>query len=142
MLMSYSDTRLVGVRDIAPDHRALYATADIPANTLLGFFDGRAAVADLGPDGQGAGLDEFFWRQSVHLRREGNTLYYLIPFEEPDGIDFLNHSCTPNARVEDQLYVYSTRPIARGEEITADYRTFNLVSQEIPCWCPEPKCVI
>ncbi len=140
--MSYSSYHFVEVRDIAPGHRALHARQDIPAGTLLGFFDGRAAVADLGENGRGTGLDDFFWRQSVHLKRDGNTLYYLIPFEEPDGIDYLNHSCRPNARVEQQLYVYTSMPIAQGSEITADYRSFNLVSQNIPCWCPDPKCVI
>lgn len=140
--MSYSDFRLVEVRDMGPDHRGLFAAANIPAGSLLGFFDGRAAVADLGADGRGSGLDDFFWRQSVHLMREGNTLYYLIPFEEPTGIDYLNHSCRPNAAVRQQLYVYAISEIDKGAEITADYRTFNLVSQEIPCWCPEPNCVI
>jgi uncharacterized protein len=140
--VSYSNRNLVEVRVIGPDHNGLYARAPIASGTLLGFFDGRAAVADLGPDGRGTHLDDFFWRQSVHLKREGNTLLYLIPFEKPDGIDYLNHSCRPNARVEDQLYVYALRDIEPGEEITADYRTFNLVSQEIPCWCAEPKCVI
>ncbi len=140
--MSYSNGEYVEVRDIGPDHRALYATRRIPAGTLLGFFDGRAAMADLGEDGRGQDLDDFFWRQSVHLKRDGNRLYYLIPFEQPDGIDFLNHSCRPNARVEQQLYVYSSVDIDAGEEITADYRTFNLVEQRIRCWCPEGRCVI
>ena len=140
--MSYSDFALIEVRVLGPDHKGIFARTRIPAGTLLGFFDGRAAVADLGEDGRGAQLDDFFWRQSVHLRRTGNTLLYLIPTEEPDGVDYLNHSCRPNARVEDQLYVHALRDIEPGEEITADYRTFNLVSQEIPCWCDEPKCVI
>ena len=137
----YLIDRPVG-RVLGPDHKGIFARTRIPAGTLLGFFDGRAAVADLGEDGRGAQLDDFFWRQSVHLRRTGNTLLYLIPTEEPDGVDYLNHSCRPNARVEDQLYVHALRDIEPGEEITADYRTFNLVSQEIPCWCDEPKCVI
>jgi len=102
--MSYSNRDLLEVQDIGPDHRGLYATRHIPAGTLLGFFDGRAAVADLGADGRGQNLDDFFWRQSVHLKRDGNTLYYLIPYEQPDGIDYLNHSCHPNAHVEQQLY--------------------------------------
>lgn len=140
--MSYSNTQLLEVRDVAKGHRGIFATKDIPEGTLLGFFDGRAAVADLGEDGRGAGLDDFFWRQSVHLRRDGNLLYYLIPFEDPDGVDFLNHSCRPNARVDHQIFVYALRDIKKGEEITADYRTFNLVPQEDRCWCPEPKCVI
>lgn len=140
--MSYSKNECLEVREIGPDHRALYATQDIAAGTLLGFFDGRAAVANLGPDGQGAELDDFFWRQSVHLRREGNLLYYLIPFETPAGIDYLNHSCHPNAHVQQQLYVYASTDILPGEEITADYRTFNLVAQNIRCWCVQPRCII
>lgn len=140
--MSYSNFDLFEVRVIGPGHKGMFATTTIPAGTLLGFFDGRAAVADLGADGRGSQLDDFFWRQSVHLRREGNTLLYLIPTEEPDGVDYLNHSCQPNARVEDQLYVYALRDIEPGEEITADYRTFNLVSQQISCWCDDPQCVI
>jgi uncharacterized protein len=140
--MSYSDDALLEVRQIGPDHHALYARAPIKAGAFLGFFDGKACVADLGADGKGAGLDDFFWRQSVHLRRVGNTLLYLIPTETPDGIDYLNHSCKPNAKVEDQLYVYALTDIAPGAEVTADYRTFNLVEQGISCWCAEPKCRI
>jgi uncharacterized protein len=140
--MSYSNREFFEVREIGPDHRGMYATRHIPAGSLLGVYDGRAAVADLGADGSGRDLDDFFWRQSVHLKRDGNTLYYLIPFEEPDGIDYLNHSCHPNARVEQQLYLYASSDVEAGEEITADYRTFNLVEQRIPCWCQEPRCVI
>jgi hypothetical protein len=140
--MSYSNFAFFEVREIRKDHRGMFATRLIPAGTLIGFFDGKAAVADLGPDGRGSNLDDFFWRQSVHLRRDGNMLLYLIPTEEPDGVDYLNHSCRPNTRVEDQLYVYAARDIEPGEELTADYRTFNLVSQNIPCWCPVPKCII
>jgi len=87
-------------------------------------------------------LDDYWWRQSVHLKLEGSLLYCLLPLWEPEGIDYLNHNCKPNARVEDQLYVYADRDIEAGEEITADYRTFNLVPQGIRCWCPEPLCVI
>lgn len=140
--MSFTVAKLMEVKAIGIDHNALYAAADVPDGQFLGFFDGKAAVADLGSDGRGAGLSDFFWRQSVHLRREANTLYYLIPTEEPRGIDYLNHSCTPNARVENQLYVFACRAIVEGEEITADYRAFNLVSQNISCWCHEAKCKI
>jgi uncharacterized protein len=140
--MSYSNREFLETREISADHRGLYATRPIPAGTLLGVYDGRAAVADLGADGLGLDLDDFFWRQSVHLKREGNTLYYLIPFEQPGGIDYLNHSCRPNAHVEQQLYLYASVDIDAGQEITADYRTFNLVAQRIHCWCKEARCVI
>ena len=29
-----------------------------------------------------------------------------------------------------------------GEEITVDYRSFNLVPEGIKCWCPEGRCQI
>jgi hypothetical protein len=88
-------------------------------------------------------LDDYWWRQSVHLKLEGTKLLCLLPMWEPEGVDYLNHSCRPNARVEDQLYVYADRDIAPGEEITADYRTFNLVPEGKHCWCEvDNRCEI
>jgi hypothetical protein len=137
--MSYTNSELVEVRTLGPDHKAIYAARSIGRDTLLGVFDGKSMVVDLDqPDS----LTDFWWRQSVHLRRDGSRLICLLPPWEPEGVDYLNHSCRPNARVEDQLYVYADRDIAPGEEITADYRSFNLVSEGIPCWCEEPRCVI
>ena len=40
-------------------------------------------------------------------------------------------SCKPNARVDQQIYVYADRDIEPGEEITADYRTFKLISRDV-----------
>lgn len=140
--MSYTNFDLVEVRTIRADHKSIYARTAIAEGTLLGFFDGAARVAGIAELEAQRGTDSFFWRQSVHLRIEGDRLLYLLPMDEPDGVDFLNHNCRANARVVDQLYVYAARPIAAGEEILADYRTFNLVSEEIPCWCAEPRCII
>ena len=137
--MSYTDFEFVEVRAISDDHKAIHARRAIPAGTFLGFFDGRAMMVDLDHPET---LDDFWWRQSVHLRLVGRRLACLLPTETPDGVDFLNHSCRANARVVDQLYVYAERDIEPGEEITADYRTFNLVPQGIRCWCAEPLCEI
>lgn len=137
--MSFTNFDLVEVRDIGPDHKAIYAKSTIPSGALLGFFDGQAYLIDLERKDE---LEDYWWRQSVHLRLEGSKLLCLLPTWEPSGVDYLNHSCRANARVEDQLYVYASRDIAPGEEITADYRTFNLVPQNIRCWCADPRCVI
>jgi hypothetical protein len=137
--MSYSNFDLLEVRAISDDHKAIYAKAPISADTLLGFFDGKSVMVDLSKKDQ---LQDYWWRQSVHLRREGDMLLCLLPMWEPEGVDYLNHSCAPNARVEGQLYVYADRDILPGEEITADYRTFNLVPEGKKCWCAEPKCTI
>jgi uncharacterized protein len=137
--MSYTNFDLVEVRSIGPDHKAIYAKKKIAKDTFLGHFDGKAVAVDLDRKDE---LEDYWWRQSVHLKLEGSMLYCLLPLWEPEGVDYLNHSCKPNARVEQQLYVYAERDIAPGEEITADYRTFNLVPQGIRCWCDEPLCVI
>ncbi len=137
--MSYTNFDVVEVRSLRPDHKAIYARQRIAKDTFLGHFDGKAIVVDLDHKNE---LEDYWWRQSVHLKLEGSKLYCLLPMWEPEGIDYLNHSCRSNARVEQQLYVYADRDIEPGEEITADYRTFNLVPQGIRCWCAEPLCVI
>jgi hypothetical protein len=137
--MSYTNTQLVEVRDLAAEHKGVFAKASIRKDELIGFFDGKAVLVDLDRKDD---LDVFWWRQSVHLKREGSKLLCLLPMWEPAGVDFLNHSCRPTARVEDKLYVYANRDIEAGEEITVDYRSFNLVPEGITCWCPERLCEI
>lgn len=140
--MSYTNKNCVEVVDVANDHKSIRAISAIPAGTLLGIFDGQAKMADLGEDETGSNLSDHFWRQSTHLLREGRTLYYLDQTGDLSGIDYLNHSCRPNARVENFLFVYADRDIDLGEEIVADYRTFILIEQGLPCWCPIPRCVL
>ncbi len=138
--MSYSNFEFLEVREITADHKGIYATKAIAKDSLIGFFDGKSIMVDLSKKDS---LDDYWWRQSVHLRLEGTNLLCLLPMWEPEGVDYLNHSCHPNARVEQQLYVYADRDIAVGEEITADYRTFNLVPEGKQCWCQtENRCEI
>lgn len=138
--MSYSNFDFLEVRAISADHKAIYATKPIAKDELIGFFDGKSVMVDLADK---SSLDDYWWRQSVHLKLEGTKLLCLLPTWEPEGVDYLNHSCQPNARVEQQLYVYASRDIAPGEEITADYRTFNLVPEGKQCWCQtENRCQI
>ena len=138
--MSYSNFDFIEVRAIGADHKGIYATRTIGKGALIGFFDGKSILVDLDDK---TSLDDYWWRQSVHLKLEGSKLLCLLPMWEPEGVDYLNHSCRPNARVESQLYVYADRDIEPGEEITADYRTFNLVPEGKQCWCDtEIRCEI
>jgi SET domain-containing protein len=137
--MSYTNTQLVEVRDCRDEHKGVFARATIRKDELIGFFDGKAIIVDLDRKDE---FDAFWWRQSLHLKLDGTKLLCLLPQWEPDGVDFLNHSCRPTARVEDKLYVYADRNIDAGEEITVDYRTFNIISEGIRCWCPDGRCVI
>ncbi len=46
--MSYSNFDLLEVRAITDDHKAIYARSTIPADTLLGFFDGKSGNEGVG----------------------------------------------------------------------------------------------
>lgn len=132
--MSYTNTDIVEVRE-ANGQKGLFARQDIAENTLLGCFDGNAHLVNLEVDAGKGSCTELFWQQSIHLDRIGSSILCLIPAGELSGVDFLNHSCRGNANVVDKLRVYSKRHIQRDEEITADYRSFDIVPRGIQCWC-------
>src|SRR5437899_6192930 len=58
------------------------------------------------------------------------------------GAEYINHSCEPNLRAwicKEHILYMSTRTIAPGEELTADYH-FSTDIEEVPCRCGSPKC--
>ena len=67
--MSYTNNQLVEVRDFSAEHKGVFAKARIRKDELIGFFDGKAVMVDLDSRDE---LDVFWWRQSVHLKREGS----------------------------------------------------------------------
>jgi hypothetical protein len=136
--MSYTNSEMIEVRAIRLDHGAISACKLI-GQTRSGYFGGKVIAVDLDHKDE---LDNYQWRQSLCLKPEGSILYCLLPLWEPEGVDYLNHSFVPNARGEQQPYIYADRDIEADQEITADHRTFNLVSQGICCLCPEPLRVI
>ena len=58
------------------------------------------------------------------------------------GAERINHSCDPNLRVRkirDRLFLFSTRRIHVGEELTYDY-CYRPPSPRKICRCHSPKC--
>lgn len=54
---------------------------------------------------------------------------------------YLNHSCSPNAGLKDDIQVIALRQISPGEEITFDYSTTMLERDwELACRCGAPNC--
>lgn len=51
----------------------------------------------------------------------------------------INHSCEPNTWM-DGLQVTARRPIAKDEELTLDYATFEPTHPEFECWCGATAC--
>jgi hypothetical protein len=67
---------------------------------------------------------------------------YLVAGEHPAGLWRLNHSCQPNAELEvmsRSVRVLALRTIARGEEITCDYRP-SFHEGHLRCRCGSPDC--
>jgi SET domain-containing protein len=64
---------------------------------------------------------------------------------------FINHSCAPNCQAytfEDRVYIYALRDIARGEELTFDYKLRATIGarrkksdeRDYPCHCGAENC--
>jgi uncharacterized protein len=61
--------------------------------------------------------------------------------EEGDIGVYINHSCTPNVIVNENLQVVTIRPINRNEEVLLDYSTTELDPYwNMKCSCGETNC--
>lgn len=71
---------------------------------------------------------------------------------EGNNARFINHSCSPNCEVyflNNKPFIFTSRQIARGEEISFDYHLGtvkdNNISSELkremfPCYCGATNC--
>lgn len=67
------------------------------------------------------------------------------PEDEWAGINFLNHSCEPNAGFKGQIFLVAMKDIARGEEVTIDYamvvsRSSQGTPYALDCLCKSADC--
>lgn len=142
--MTWTNTQLTEVRTVGDDGgRGLFARVPIAKGTVLAVFDGRAVVFESGADGKIDFRDEDP-RLLLHLGVVDGRFYAIAPisYDGVAGADFMNHSCRPNCRVERLLMVLADADIAAGEELTWDYRTWDVVTLGERCWCEPADCVI
>jgi SET domain-containing protein len=72
---------------------------------------------------------------------------FLLLHDYENGCDpmcFINHSCSPNARVVNGVVMVALRDIPEGEEIGWDYRQTDNLGRweyEFKCECGTPGCV-
>jgi hypothetical protein len=140
--MTHTNWDCLEVRPISAAHKGLFATRAIAEGEVLGCFEGKIVAFDIGPDGKLVCDNGYRFNDAMQLKRSGNRLFALAEKGSASGIDLVNHSCRPNARIERGIVMVASRRIEAGEEITFDYHTTDLVPEGIRCWCPEPKCVI
>ena len=85
-------------------------------------------------------------------RRWNPRLNYLFALDDDviidgssggSGAEYVNHACEPNlyARIaRGHLLYFSRRPIAKGEELTVDYKYAGGGTQTYPCDCGAASC--
>lgn len=139
--MSETDWNYLDVEKNNEGQSSAIAKIDIPAETFIGSFDGRATWMMINEDGL---LIEEKWqhREVIQLYKTKNKLLVLTPVDDFNGIDYINHSCTPNAYVHSALVILTNKIILKDTEITIDYRKIDLVSEGVKCWCDPPQCII
>lgn len=145
--MSWSDFSVIEVRDVAGES-GVFSHEPIAAGMVIGVFDGVVEVFSVDASGR---VD---WRgmdggMSIHLSLSGGRLFTLMPIpgKPVEGIDFINHSCSPNCRADaGSLVVETLRPIAAGEELTLNYHAMDLIKLGRPCWCAgisdDKRCIL
>ena len=127
----------VEVRPSAIAGHGLFATARVPAGTLVARLGGRLVdsavmrelIAAAGA-GRSAYVDTITVLDDLHL---------VLPPRRPIG--FGNHSCDPALWHDGPFMLVARRDIAEGAEITVDYATQTAEDGfSIVCSCGSPSC--
>lgn len=107
--------------------RGVFADEPIAAGTEILLFTGPLLTlnevrsrGDLAANALQIGIDRYLY------------------LDEPGRL--INHSCTPNAGVRDDLRVVALRDIGVGEEIRFDYSTTVSDGWTMPCRCGSRGC--
>ncbi len=113
-------TEKLFVKDTGNEHvgRGLYAKEKIEAGQHVFEFDGIRTAEKRGVISSKDGYSA----HSIVVGDAGYRFIYAVP-NKLSPLRYLNHSCNPNvARVAEDMFGFvALRPIAQGEEITADY---------------------
>jgi len=116
----------------------LFAGEDISKGDIIGFFDGKIQRYRM-EDGV-AQIPANTDVQAIDIAVDQGWLYVLEPFDEQlSGVDYINHACSPNCRVDGFLMVVADVDICIGEELTINYSCLTLVKEGKKCLC-QPEC--
>ncbi len=113
--------------------KCLVATMDLPVGTIVEKFEGQIVPNDQ--------IFEPYVRYVI-IWDESNMMIPETPAQ------FINHSCEPNAYVNQFMEIVTWRPVKRGEEITYSYNWIYEGQQDgvwddrwsFQCKCGSPRC--
>jgi hypothetical protein len=126
--------------------RGIFSTVDHAKGALVAAFTGRPITIPLFRTKEEADL---FERSKdgeyavTYAWDAGKSVYRAVsPDPEKIGGHLANHSCNPNAKINElyreALMMRATRPIQAGDEITIDYQWQR--PSPIPCSCGSDPC--
>ncbi|MEK7576926.1 MAG: SET domain-containing protein [Patescibacteria group bacterium] len=124
------------IKKISKKNRGAFATADIPAGTIIGDYLGTL-IHDKDEDEEKQGLYGMPLSASIMILADPKKV----------GIHFINHSCAPNTAMYpagNHTVYFAVRKILHGEEITVNYllgqpdKTCNPCRHA--CHCGEEFC--
>jgi hypothetical protein len=119
----------VEVRDAGPKGKGVFARRDFGEGEFI-FRRRHGRVVD------GSGVADLSSVDRMHMCELGWDRFAVLL---PPGC-YLNHSCEPSA-MRKGVKVFAWRAIARGEEITIDYRLNAFDGESWPCMCGATGCL-
>ncbi len=85
-------------------------------------------------------MDGWLTLPRSHFAKLGNALWV----NDPDVLNWVNHSCNPNAELviakDKAPLLLAIRNIAPNEEITVDYDKTETNGVKVPCTCKAENC--
>jgi SET domain-containing protein len=113
----------------------LFAATDLPANTVIWEY-AEGVDWKITPSELILFPEPFQSRLRHYLYQEDSGVYVLCG----DNAKYMNHSEQPNCDDTGGEYTVTTRAIRAGEELTCDYRLFDLESKNVGVafGAPEP----
>lgn len=114
----------------SPTGLGMYAGEKIPKNTCIIEYVGRTVSKEESETSRSKYLFEIAKDKTIDGK----------PRMNPAG--YINHACKPNAEAviyKQRVYIFSTRAIKPGEEITYDYGTEYTKEHCTPCLCASCK---
>jgi hypothetical protein len=115
------------IKDIGQG-KGVFAVKDIPEKTILMRVKG---------DTMNFAATKLLGEKEDYTLQIGRDTYVLTkpPF------CFVNHCCQPNSALDEDLFLYTIKPIKAGEQVCWDYSTSMLErSWTMNCHCGSPDC--
>ena len=125
----------LAVHSSAIEGHGTFAVRDLPRGTVLLVMGGQLVTlqeeANLPPEIQDAGV-----------QIGPDLVLSPIDSSEIGGINYVNHSCEPNAGFQGQISLVAMRDIACGEEVTFDYAMClgGGAPYRLQCHCGSARC--